>query len=169
MKSQFLRELSTHLRQWLCLEGRQSVRSGRMWVCGSAGALASLLNRPILEVLTYFPSKARNAYLKKTGDNTIVNYINGHFDYTYKTTFGKWYLYYILPLVYLSLNLMIFIIFKFFPCFSHQSKFTGNEIFHSAEQSMMEIQKRGLHIYERSEFERCKVYHGLTEKQKNLN
>lgn len=59
---------------------------------------------------------------------------------------------YILPLMHLSLNLLTFIIYKFFLCFSHQSKFIGSEVFHFAEQPMMRIQKKGMHIYERSEF-----------------
>ena len=83
---------------------------------------------------------------------TILNYINGYFNYTYKITFGKWYLCYIFSLMYLSINLINFIIYKFFLWFSHHSKFIGNKIFHFTEQPMMEIQKRGMHIYERSEF-----------------
>lgn len=139
MNSQFLHVWSTHLRQDPVSGGSQS--EGAVYEpVDSAGASAILLNRPIVEALTYFPSWMRNVYLKKHLETvlTIFNYINAIL-----TTFAKRFLSYILPLMHLALNLLIFIFYKFFLCFPYQSKFTGSETFHCVKQSMVGYIEKG--------------------------
>lgn len=115
-------------------------QKGYLWACDSVGALVIFLKRPIVEALTYFPSWMRNVYLEKILETvfTIFNYINAIL-----TTFGKCFLFYILPLMHLSLNLLTFIFYKFFLCFPYQSKLTGSEIFHCVKQSMVGYMEKG--------------------------
>lgn len=126
-------------------------------------ALATVLNGPISETLTYFPSKARNAYLKKIGTVfTISNYINGHFDYIIKPHSPS----------HVSMPTFLSLSYKWLLSFINSMFLTPKQVHWKWDISFCRIwwkYRKGVCIFMKGVIlNDVKVYHGLTEKQKKF-